>query len=88
MLALDTQNAVRGYKVVATGGQAASLVDPKTLFRYPSGDPTPSGDDLRLTRRLSDAGKVLDLRVHDHLILGHGARYVSLADRGQMEMGP
>jgi DNA repair protein RadC len=55
-LALDTQNGVRGYKVVATGGQAASVVDAKTLFRdalllgaaaiviahnHPSGDPTP-----------------------------------------------
>ncbi len=100
MLALDTQNAVRGFKVVATGGQAASVVDPKTLFRdalllgaaslivahnHPSGDPTPSREDLRLTRQLSQAGKLLDLRVHDHLVLGHGDRFVSLADRGQME---
>jgi DNA repair protein RadC len=100
LLALDTQNAVCGYKVVATGGQAASIVDAKTLFRdalllgaagiivahnHPSGDPTPSREDLRLTRQLSEAGKLLDLRVHDHLVLGHGDRFVSLADRGLME---
>ena len=99
LLALDTQNRVRGYKVVATGGQAASVVDPKTLFRdalllgaasiivahnHPSGDPTPSSEDLRLTRQLVDGGKVLDLRVHDHIVLGHGDRFVSLADHGEM----
>ncbi len=100
MLALDTQNRVRGYKVVATGGQSTSIVDAKTLFRdalllgaasivlahnHPSGDPAPSHEDLRLTRQLSEAGKVLDLRVHDHVILGAAGSYVSLAARGQME---
>jgi DNA repair protein RadC len=91
---------VRGYKVVATGGQAATTVDAKTLFRdalllgaaavvlahnHPSGDPTPSRDDLRLTRQLTEAGKLLDIRVHDHLVLGAGARYVSLASLGRLE---
>lgn len=100
LLALDSQNHVRGYKVVATGGQSASIVDAKTLFRdalllgaaaiviahnHPSGDPAPSADDLRLTRRLSEAGKMLDLRVHDHMILGDRGRYLSLAARGQLE---
>ena len=100
MLALDSQNRVRGFKVVSTGSQSASLVDPKTLFRdalllgaaaiilahnHPSGDPTPSREDLRLTHQLSQAGKILDLRVHDSMILGDCGRYVSLADRGQME---
>ena len=100
LLALDSQNHVRGFKVVATGGQAASIVDAKTIFRdalllgaaalilahnHPSGDPAPSADDVRLTRRLVDAGKILDLRVHDHLVLGDQGRYVSLANSGQLE---
>jgi DNA repair protein RadC len=99
ILAVDTQHGIRGYKVVATGGQNQTIVDPRTLFRdalllgaaaivlghnHPSGDPEPSRDDLALTRQLSLGGDVLGVRVHDHLILGAGERFVSLAELGQM----
>ncbi len=102
LLALDAQNQVRGFKFVATGGQSSTSVDAKTLFRdalllgaaalvlahnHPSGDPTPSRDDLALTRKLVEAGKLLDLPVHDHLILGDQDRFVSLAARGQLGAG-
>ena len=53
-------------------------VDP---VNHPSGDPTPSREDLRLTRQLAECARMLDLRLHDHVIIGHG-RYVSLAQRG------
>jgi DNA repair protein RadC len=55
------------------------------VHNHPSGDPTPSREDLRLTRQLSEAGKLLDVPVHDHVILGTGldsAAWVSFADRG------
>ena len=59
-------------------GAAASGV---LLHNHPSGDPTPSREDIRLTRQLVECARLLDLRVHDHVVVGHG-RYVSLAERG------
>jgi len=60
----------------------ASLV---LVHNHPSGDPTPSREDVRLTRQLVDAGKLLDLAVHDHVIVGSGTHaYVSLAQRGAL----
>ncbi|NIQ11976.1 MAG: hypothetical protein GWO08_01445, partial [Gammaproteobacteria bacterium] len=53
------------------------------VHNHPSGDPTPSREDLDLTRRLSEAGCLMGVRVLDHIIIGSG-RYVSLADRGLM----
>jgi DNA repair protein RadC len=53
------------------------------VHNHPSGDPEPSREDLRLTRQLVDAGRLLDLTVHDHVIIGNGSgAYVSLAGRG------
>ena len=51
------------------------------LHNHPSGDPTPSREDLELTGRLNDSGELLGIRVLDHIIIGSGC-YVSLADRG------
>jgi DNA repair protein RadC len=99
LIALDAQLQACGYKVVATGGQNQTVVDPRTLFRdalllgaaarvlghnHPSGDPTPSGDDLKLTRQLVQTGELLGVRVHDHMILGGPGQYTSLAARGQL----
>jgi DNA repair protein RadC len=48
-------------------------------------DPSPSREDLRLTRQLADAAALLDLRVHDHVIIGNGTgAWVSLAERRQL----
>ncbi|HKI85750.1 MAG TPA: DNA repair protein RadC [Thermoanaerobaculia bacterium] len=58
---------------------AAAIV----LFHtHPSGDPSPSAEDLAFTRRVSEAAEILGLRLIDHLILGIGDRWVSLAERG------
>ena len=46
-----------------------------------SGDPTPSPDDVRVTEQIVQAGKLLDIEVLDHLVIGH-QRYVSLKERG------
>jgi DNA repair protein RadC len=58
--------------------QAAGLI---LVHNHPSGDPSPSPDDLHLTAEAVAAGRLLDLPVLDHVILGHGT-FVSLRDRG------
>ena len=50
---------------------------------HPSGDPTPSNDDLLLTSRLKEAGEILGISVIDHVIFGDN-RYISLKERGHL----
>ena len=93
---LDTKNGLLRDKVISEGTLSASLVHPRAVFKpvilesaasvillhnHPSGDPTPSREDVRLTRQLVDCARLLDLRIHDHIIVGRG-RYVSLAEQG------
>ena len=51
------------------------------VHNHPSGDPTPSPEDVRVTEQLVAAGRLLDIEVLDHLVIGHN-RYVSLKERG------
>ena len=98
---LNARNGLVGYHEVSTGTLSASLVHPREVFgpalrllgvaslilvyNHPSGDPDPSREDLGLTRQLVDAGRLLDLTVHDHVVIGNGSgAYVSLAGRGLM----
>ena len=93
---LDSQNWLLRDVVISEGTLSASLVHPREVFKpailesaasvillhnHPSGDPSPSREDLRLTRQLVDCSKLLDLRIHDHVIIGR-ERFVSLAQRG------
>jgi DNA repair protein RadC len=93
---LDTKNHVLRVATVYQGNVSASLVRVGELFRdavrlnaagvilvhnHPSGDPTPSPDDLHLTSEALAAGRLLDIALLDHLVIGHDA-YVSLRDRG------
>ena len=65
---------------VALMGHCSAFV---LCHNHPSGDPTPSQEDVRLTRQLAEAGRLLDVPVHDHLIVGSGTTaYVSFAERG------
>ena len=64
---------------------AASVI---LLHNHPSGDPTPSPDDARLTLRLCAAADVLDLPLLDHLIVGDEHRYFSFREAGLMEAVP
>ena len=57
---------------------AAAII---VVHNHPSGDPTPSPEDVRLTEMLVQAGKLMDIEVLDHLIIGQG-RFVSLKERG------
>jgi len=96
ILMLNTKHAVIAKKVVSIGHLSASLVHPRELFKdvikkssaaiilihnHPSGDPTPSEDDIKITKRLCEAGKLLGITVLDHLIVGD-QRYVSLREQG------
>jgi DNA repair protein RadC len=96
VVVLNTKNIVLAVETVYRGNVSASLVRVGELFRdavrqhaaavilvhnHPSGDPTPSPDDLHLTAEAVAAGRLLDVPVLDHLIIGHDA-YVSLRDRG------
>jgi DNA repair protein RadC len=93
---LDTRNGVLGTPTVYRGNVSAAVVRVGELFRdavrrhaarvvlvhnHPSGDPTPSADDLHLTAESVAAGRLLDIAVLDHLVIGHG-RWCSLRDRG------
>jgi DNA repair protein RadC len=93
---LNTKNVVLRVTTVYTGNISSSLVRVGELFRdavrldaagiilvhnHPSGDPTPSPDDLHLTAEALAAGRLLDIDLLDHLVIGHDA-YVSLRDRG------
>ena len=95
---LDTANTLTGLHVASVGGLAASIVEPRQVFKaavlanaaavllahnHPSGNPEPSREDVAVTRQLVEAGKVMGVPVHDHLILtDHG--HTSLAERGLM----
>jgi len=96
VLALDSQSGVLRDLLVTRGLLNASLVHPREVFRgaiaeaaagvivvhnHPSGDPTPSADDRAATRQLVEAGRILDLPVYDHVVVGSG-RYVSFAEAG------
>jgi len=93
---LNTRNRVLGMEDVYRGSLNASQVRVGELFKsairrnasaviiahnHPSGDPTPSPDDVAITRAFVQAGKLLDIDVLDHLVIGQG-RYVSMKERG------
>jgi DNA repair protein RadC len=96
VLSLNAKNVVQRVSHVYKGNVSASLVRVGELFRdavrldasgvvlvhnHPSGDPTPSPDDLHLTAEAIAAGRLLDVDVLDHVVIGHDA-WVSLRDRG------
>jgi len=98
-LALNTKNQLIRMFEVSVGSLNASIVHPRELFRdavrasaaavvvvhnHPSGDPTPSGADIQLTRRLMKAGDVLGIEVLDHVVIGDGGDHASLRDMGLM----
>lgn len=98
-LALNTKNRLIRLFEVSVGSLNASIVHPRELFKdavrasaasivvvhnHPSGDPTPSGADIQLTRRLVKAGDVLGIEVLDHVVIGDGGEHASLRDLGLM----
>jgi len=96
VLYLDTRNRLLGSETVYVGSLNASHIRVSEVFReavkrncasiivvhnHPSGDPTPSPEDVEVTRQLVAAGNLLDIEVLDHLVIGQ-QRFVSLRERG------
>nr|WP_181718647.1 JAB domain-containing protein [Pedobacter sp.]QJS06227.1 DNA repair protein RadC [Pedobacter sp.] len=96
VLMLNRNNKVIGIFQASTGGQAGTVVDPKQIFgvalkanaaaiivshNHPSGNLTPSSEDIKVTNRLVECGKLLDLPVLDHIIITNDS-YLSFADEG------
>lgn len=95
MICMNTKNKVIGVFELSHGTVNASLVSPREAFQkallanavsvifmhnHPSGDPKPSREDVEVTKRLSEAGKILGVEVLDHIIVGDS--YSSLKEKG------
>jgi DNA repair protein RadC len=96
VLLLDSKNGVQDDVEVTIGTLNASLVHPREVYKvaidrlaasiivvhnHPSGNSEPSKEDLEITRQLVDAGRLIGIPLHDHVIVG-GDTYVSFAERG------
>jgi DNA repair protein RadC len=96
VLMLDARGTVTAIHVASVGGLAASIVEPRQVFKtavlcnaaaivlphnHPSGSLDPSCEDKAVTKQLVEAGKIMGIRVHDHLIIG-GRGFTSLAEQG------
>ncbi|MBI3915023.1 MAG: DNA repair protein RadC [Chloroflexi bacterium] len=94
---LDTKNRVLATPTIYRGSLHTTVIRVTELFReavrhncaamiiahnHPSGDPTPSPEDVAVTREIVQAGKILDIDVLDHIVIGAGEKYVSLKERG------
>lgn len=90
---LDTKNKINGIFEVSRGTLNATIVHPREVFKrallqnansiilihnHPSGDPTPSQEDLEMTRKLVEAGNILGIKILDHVIIGDEENYISL----------
>lgn len=97
LVVLNQKGRVIGHKVLSSGTETACLVSPEMVFRaalilggtsilvshnHPSGDPTPSREDIFLTKRLRSAGDLLGLPLADHIILGSPEFYSFRASEG------
>lgn len=95
-LYLNTKNQVLHKQTIFIGSLNASIVHPREVFKeafrrsaasiicihnHPSGDPAPSKEDIEVTKRLSECGKIIGIDLLDHLIIGDG-KFVSLKEKG------
>ena len=98
MICVNTKNKVLGVFEISHGTVNSSLVNAREVFQkallanavaillmhnHPSGDCTPSREDVDVTKRLVEAGKILGIQVLDHLIIGDG-KYTSLKEKGYL----
>lgn len=97
MICMNVKNKVIGVFEISHGTANSSLVSPREVFQkallanavsiivmhnHPSGDPTASREDIEVTKRLVEAGKIIGVEVLDHIIIGD--RYSSLKEKGYM----
>ncbi len=95
---LNRRNNALKVECISNGGTSNVIADPKIIFKnaldigascivvghnHPSGNPTPSREDKMLTKKLVDAGKLLDIPVKDHIVIGNEC-YYSFLDHGEM----
>lgn len=96
VLCLDTKNNVTNQRQIFEGSLNVNIIHPREVFRFaieeasasiilvhnhPSGDPSPSKEDIRATKQLIEAGNCIQIPVLDHIIIGDGS-YVSLKEEG------
>lgn len=99
ILLLNNKNAVLGIADISRGGVNSTIIDPRIILQtalkahatgiilahnHPSSNPTPSESDVMITKKLSEAGKVMDVHLLDHIILCGDGTYFSLGDEGRM----
>lgn len=97
-LYLNTKNQVLHKKTIFIGSLNASIVHPREVFKealrrsaasvicihnHPSGDPAPSREDIEVTKRLAESGKILGIELLDHVIIGEN-KFVSLKEKGYL----
>lgn len=95
VLFLNTKNKITGVEMISKGSLNSAIVHPREVFKsailhnsaavifahnHPSGDPAPSQEDIRLTTRLVDGGRLLGIEVLDHLVIGDGV-FISMRQR-------
>lgn len=95
LVTLDIKNHITGVFEASRGSLSSSIVHPREVFQrailqnagaivlghnHPSGDPEPSREDIQITERLKEAGKILGIEVLDHIIIGNG--YLSMKKEG------
>lgn len=97
-LCLDTKNHITREDTISTGSLNANIVHPREVFKtaliesaahiivvhnHPSGDPSPSREDIEITKKLVEAGKIIGIDVLDHVIIGEGRHY-SMKEAGHI----
>jgi DNA repair protein RadC len=95
-LFLDARNRLLGEREMFRGTLSRISVEPREILReclqrgavaiylfhtHPSGDPSPSAEDLLFTRRMAEAAEIVGVRLTDHIVLGHRGRWVSLKEK-------
>lgn len=98
VLSLNTKNIVTAINTVSIGSLNSSIVHPREVFKmlilsnaasfiiahnHPSGDPAPSTEDINVTKRLNECGKLLGIELLDHIIIGDND-FVSLKEKGHI----
>ena len=96
ILLLNIKNSLISVENISVGSLSASVVHPREIFKipikksaaaiilthnHPSGDPTPSSEDINITRRIFQAGEIIGIDVLDHIIIGNG-EFISLKEKG------
>jgi len=99
LVVLDSKNRILSDEIISVGSMEASIADPREIFlaalkkngssiillhNHPSGDPTPSREDILTTRRIAKAGELLGIRLIDHIIIGQNT-YISLLAEGYLK---